>query len=137
MKILFVCRGNVGRSQMAAALFNKYSKIKTFSAGTKVFDKEGQKLKEIPLAKPVIKFMREKGINIAESTRTQLTPEMIKKFDKIIVMAEPETIPEYLSRSNKIEFWDIKDPKGMDDQGYEKIIFQIESKIKHFLKTKR
>ncbi|NIA09595.1 MAG: hypothetical protein GWP10_07675 [Nitrospiraceae bacterium] len=122
---------------MAAALFNKYSKIKTFSAGTKVFDKEGQKLKEIPLAKPVIKFMREKGINIAESTRTQLTPEMIKKFDKIIVMAEPETIPEYLSRSNKIEFWDIKDPKGMDDQGYEKIIFQIESKIKHFLKTKR
>ncbi len=26
MEILFVCRANVGRSQMAAGLFNKYSK---------------------------------------------------------------------------------------------------------------
>jgi len=25
MKVLFVCRGNVGRSQIAAALFEKYS----------------------------------------------------------------------------------------------------------------
>jgi len=101
MKILFVCRGNVGRSTMAAALFTKYSGIKAFSAGTKVLENENQKIKEIPLAEPVIRFMKKEGINVAENTRTQLTLEMIPEFDKIIVMAEPETIPEYLSKSDK------------------------------------
>ena len=50
MKVLFVCRGNVGRSQMAAVLFTKYSGIKAFSAGTKVFEGENQKIKELSLA---------------------------------------------------------------------------------------
>ena len=134
MKILFVCRGNVGRSTMAAALFTKYSGIKAFSAGTKVLKNENQKIKEIPLAEPVIRFMKKEGINVAKDTRTQLTIEMVQEFDKIIVMAEPETIPEYLSKSNKMEFWDIEDPKGMDDEGYEKIVFQIKSKLKQFIK---
>ena len=134
MKVLFVCRGNVGRSQMAAVLFTKYSGIKTFSAGTKLVEEKNQKIKEIPLAEPVIRFMKKEGIDVSENTKTQLTPEMVQEFDKIIVMAEPETIPEYLSNSNKMEFWDIKDPKGMDDEGYERIISQIKSKLNHFIK---
>jgi len=134
MKVLFICRGNVGRSQMAAALFTKYSGIKAFSAGTKIFEEKNQKIKDIPLAEPVTKFMKKEGIDVAENARIQLTPKMVQEFDKIIVMAEPETIPEYLSNSNKMEFWDIKDPKGMDDEGYEKIISQIKSKLKQFIK---
>jgi protein-tyrosine-phosphatase len=81
---------------MAAELFTKYSGIKAFSAGTKVLEFENQKLNEIPLAEPVIRFMEKEGLNVTENTRKQLTPEMIDKFDKIIIMAEPETIPEYL-----------------------------------------
>jgi len=134
MKVLFICRGNVGRSQMAAALFTKYSGIKAFSAGTKIFEEKNQKIKDIPLAEPVTKFMKKEGIDVAENARIQLTPKMVQEFDKIIVMAEPETIPEYLSNSNKMEFWDIEDPKAMDDEGYEKIISQIKSKLKQFIK---
>jgi len=134
MKILFVCRGNVGRSQMAAVLFTKYSGIKAFSAGTKVFEGENQKIKDIPIAEPVIMFMEKEGIDVSENNRIQLTPEMVQEFDRIIVMAEPETIPEYLSNSSKMEFWDIEDPKGMNDEGYEKIISQIKSKLKQFIK---
>ena len=137
MKILFVCRGNVGRSQMAEALFSKISGIKSFSAGTKIGEKENQKIKELLLAEPVIRFMKKEGIDISENVRTNVTPKMIKKYDKIIVMAEPETVPEYLSKSNKIEVWDIKDPKGMDDAGYEKIISKIKNKIKEFLKSNK
>jgi protein-tyrosine-phosphatase len=136
MKVLFVCRGNVGRSTMAAALFTKYLGIKAFSAGIKVLENENQKIEEIVLAEPVIRFMKKEGINVAENTRTQLTPEMISEFDKIIVMAEPEIIPEYLSKNDKVEFWGIEDPKGMDDKGYEKIISQIKSKLKQFIKEK-
>ena len=134
MKVLFVCRGNVGRSTMAAVLFTEYSGIKAFSVGTKVLENENQKIKEIVLAEPVIRFIGKEGIDVSENTRTQLTPEMIQEFDKIIVMAESETIPEYLSKSDKMELWDIQDPKGMDDKGYEEIISQIKSKLKQFIK---
>lgn len=133
MKILFVCRGNVGRSQMASALFTKYSGIRAFSAGTKVFENEGQKIREISLAEPVIRFMQNEGIEISENIRTQITQEMIEEFDKIIVMAEYQTIPQYLLNSNKAEFWEIEDPQGMDDEGYKKIISQIKSNLNHLL----
>ena len=134
MKVLFVCRGNVGRSQMAEALFTEYTGIKAFSAGTKVFKNRNQKIKKISLTEPVIKFMKKEGIDIGKNITTQITPKMIKRFDKIIVMAEPETIPAYLSNNDKIEIWDIKDPKGMSDKDYKKIISQIKNNIKQFIK---
>lgn len=134
MKVLFVCRGNVGRSQMAEALFTKYTGLKAASVGTKVFENENQRIKEITLAEPVIRFMKKEGLEISENTRNQIVPEMLARFDKIIVMAEPETMPDFLSRSKKVEFWDIKDPKDMDDEGYKKIIAQIKRKIKIFIK---
>jgi len=132
MKILFVCRGNVGRSQIAAGLFTKYFGIKAFSAGTKVFGKEGQKIKEIPLAEPVIRFMKKEGLDLSENTRTQLTPKMTKNFDKIIVMAEPETIPDYLCKNKNAEFWEIEDPKEKNDKVYKKIILEIKKKVKKY-----
>jgi len=134
MKVLFICRGNVGRSQMAEALFTKYTGMKAFSAGTKVFKDRNQKIKEISLAEPVVRFMKKEGIDIRKNIRTQISPKMIKRFDKIIIMAEPETIPSYLSSNDKIEIWDIKDPKGMSDKDYKKIISQIKNNIKQFVK---
>lgn len=129
MKILFVCRGNVGRSQISKALFNKYSKWKSESAGTIVFENENQKLKSISLADPVIRFMKKEGIDVSENVRMQLKPEDVTKYDKIILMAERDTIPEYLLKNNKVEFWNIKDPKGLSDKEYELIIAQLKEKV--------
>ncbi len=134
MKVLFICRGNVGRSQMAEALFTKYTGMKAFSAGTKVFKDRNQKIKEISLTEPVVRFMKKEGIDIGKNITTQITSKMIKRFDKIIVMAEPETIPAYLSNNDKIEIWDIEDPKGLSDKDYKKIISQIKNHIKQFIK---
>lgn len=130
MKILFACRGNVARSQIAAALFTKYSGRPASSAGINVFENENQKLNEIPLAEPVIRFMKHEGVDISNNIRKQLTPEMLENFDEIIVMSEPETIPDYLSNNKKVKFWDISDPKGMDDAGYIQMINQIKDEVK-------
>ena len=136
MKVLFVCRGNVGRSQMAQALFEKLSGLKSFSAGTKV-NFEGRKIGEIELAKSVVDSMKKHGCDVSENVVRQLTPKMVLEFDKVIVMAEPETIPDYLKGNKKEEFWDIEDPKGKDETFHKNIILQIKRKILELIKNNK
>jgi len=133
MKILFVCKRNVGRSQMAAELYSRYFGKNANSAGIEVLKNEGQKLYDIPLAEPVIRFIKKEGIEVANNARTQLTSEMIKQFDKIIVIAEPEIILEYLKNNHKVEFWNIENPKNINDYGYKNIISQIKDKVRTLL----
>src|SRR5665213_914852 len=88
MKILFVCQYNVGRSQMAAAMYNKLSSSSDAeSAGTEV-EKPGQTLlertKERGGASHVIDVMQEEGIDVSNNSRRQVSKSMIKQYDQII-----------------------------------------------------
>ncbi|MBI2045320.1 hypothetical protein HYT23_04650 [Candidatus Pacearchaeota archaeon] len=58
---------------------------------------------------------------------------MVEKYDKIIVMAEKETIPEFLLNNTKTIFWDLEDPKDKSDQEYEKLIKALKKRIKEFI----
>lgn len=115
MRILFVCRANICRSQIAESLFNKYSgelgNDSAQSAGTCVFEKEGQEISNIKETS-VIKVMNQEGIDISKNKRNQLTLERMIGFDKIIVMAEEETIPDFLKADKRVIYWNIPDPKG-------------------------
>jgi arsenate reductase (thioredoxin) len=116
MNVLFICKANVGRSQMASAFFNKLSKKnKSTSAGTQVGEKEGQIIGENEKTKLLIKVMGDEGIDIKNFKRKQLTPQMVDKADKIIVMAEKSECSEYLLKSNKVIFWKIEDVNGRYD----------------------
>lgn len=134
MKILFVCRANVGRSQMAEVIYRKKTSFETASAGTRVHI-ENQKISDRPLAKPVIKFMKKEGINVSENCSNQIVESDLDNFDKVVVMAEPETIPDFLKNSSKFIYWDIEDPKGMDDEGYKIIILEIKTRIKELIRN--
>ena len=121
MNILFVCAQNVGRSQTAAALYNKYAdEGHADSAGTRV-EKPGETIRERAAysngAKNVIECMKEEGINVASHTRRQVTRKMLKHYDRVIVMSEPEYVPGWLSETPKYEYWFIEDPryKGIDE----------------------
>jgi arsenate reductase len=117
MKILFVCKGNIGRSQIAEGLFNSLTDGKhvATSAGLTVTkddsNNEGQKI--IDRDENIITVMKEIGLDVSKNVRNQLTPEMLGSADRVVVMAPPEVIPEYLKQSRKVVFWDVPDPADL------------------------
>lgn len=137
MKVLFVCTQNRGRSQMAAGLFNKYSKeVHADSAGTKVEtpgDTIAERAKVSDGAQNVITVMKEEGIDVSENRQTQVTEELLSGYDKIIVMAEPETIPKYLSGDPRFEYWEIPDPRFWGLEGVRKTKNTIKQKVQKLI----
>jgi protein-tyrosine-phosphatase len=132
MNLLFVCRANTGRSQIAEALFNKYSSGKNHatSAGTLVNNKEHSRVMDRPNIEPLLRSMNDLGIDIAHNLRKEITPEIINAADRIFLMAEPETIPDYLKDSDKVTYWDVPDPKNMEYEEICKIRDVIDAKVK-------
>lgn len=118
MKILTVCRANVGRSQVLAGLLEKmFPNHTVISAGTKVVSSatgksmHGTQLLDTKGAEKVVEVLREEGIEWSGKVRTQLTPELLDGIDRIIVMSEPEHIPEYLKNHPKMVYWEVADLK--------------------------
>ncbi len=136
-KVLFVCRGNVARSQFGEVIFrNLHPETEVSSAGTRVFSKDstsrhGQKLFELgDVASNVIFSMKEKGFDVSNNVRIQLDKDMVDKSDLVIVMAEKDNWPEYLNNNPKVIFWDVLDPKGTDLDFHRKIRDEIEALVK-------
>jgi arsenate reductase (thioredoxin) len=117
MKILFICKGNVGRSQMAEALFRKKwgSGHEVFSAGTAISGPEQPIGELLPGIQEVLDVMSEERVDISMYVRKQLMAEMVEQADKVIAIVEDEVVlPEYLSASPKLTRWNVEDPKGKD-----------------------
>jgi protein-tyrosine-phosphatase len=140
MKILFVCRGNVGRSAMAEALFRKAlqeegnSEYEVASAGTKLSGPE-QPLHEFGhLMNEVFSVMEEENIDIKNHVRRQLTEDMVTDADKIVlVVDERDPIPAYLENNPKVTKWDVLDPKGQTLEFTRDVKDRIKDFIKKFL----
>ena len=129
MEVLFVCRANVGRSQMATAFFNRLSKKnKAVGAGTHVGKHEGEQLHPF-----VVQCMSELGYDLSRNTRKQLAPEMVKNADKIIVMTKKENLPDFVDMS-KVVFWEIDDAKDKPLEFHRLIRDQIKSLVEKLVK---
>ena len=117
MKVLFLCKGNVGRSQIAEALFRKKfgDQYEVISAGTKLSGPEQPIGELMPNIKEVLDVMNEEGLDVSTAIRNQLTKEMTDEADKVVViMEDQEELPEYLINSPKVVRWNVPDPKGKD-----------------------
>jgi len=142
MKVLFVCKANVGRSQMAEAYHNHLAKLrklenKADSAGTRVFERAGLSLdkliNKVNGIENVILAMSDLGIDVSKNKLKQLSEDLLNNYDKIIVMAEPETWPEYLKNNRKVEYWQIENPKDTSLETHKKVRDKIINKINEML----
>lgn len=134
MKILFVCKGNVGRSQIAEVLYkNLHPEASVFSAGTAISGPEQPIGELMPGIREVLDVMQEEGIDVSGNIRKQLTEEMVENVDKVVVIMEhTESLPEYLAQSPKLIRWSVPDPKGKDVGFTRKVKNQIKKLIEEF-----
>lgn len=136
LKILFICKGNVGRSQIAEALFKKkYAKTyEVSSAGLKLSGPEQPIAELIPNVKEVLDVMNEEGIDVSKSVRVQLTDKIAENADVIVVLIEDgEALPDYLE-FQKVIRWNIADPKGKDLEFTRNIKDEIKNHIENYFK---
>jgi len=128
MKLLFVCQANVGRSQAAMELYRAKGGSAD-SMGTKV-DTPGMTLAERPGAANIVQVMNEDyGIDMIHNVRTQISENMTSDYDKIIVMAERDTVPQWLFADKRAVFWTVDDPKGQDIVTTRRIVHEIKQKV--------
>lgn len=104
--ILFVCRHNTGRSQMAEAYLRHFADgaVEVASAGTIPADQP---------AEVVVKAMAEDGIDISKARPKLIDPETATRADRIITMGCDVTGVPRID-----EDWGLPDPK---DQPLEKV----------------
>ena len=124
--ILFICKGNSGRSRMAEAFFNCFSKTgKAISSGTKP-DKK--------IHPWTVQVMKEVGIDMSHQKPKPLTNEILRKADRIIIMdseISKNTLSEYLPKLKK---WRIERLLGKPISTVRKIRNQIKKKVKQLIK---
>lgn len=125
MKILFVCNGNVGRSQAAEAYFNKFSKKNTaISAGINAEKYGNKKIRDISVEKVAawLKCMMEDGLDISDKTSKQLTKKMVDESD--LIVSFERDLPDYVDK--KTVFWEVENPRDRPIEDFKKLIEEIE-----------
>jgi protein-tyrosine-phosphatase len=107
---IFACIHNAGRSQMSAALFNRYAdpaKARAISAGTQPAER---------VHPVVLEAMQEVGIDLSAAKPQKLTAELAQGADTLITMGCGDECP-YVPGLRRDD-WPLPDPKG---QGIETV----------------
>lgn len=102
--VLFACIHNAGRSQMAAAWFNKMcdrTKARAISGGTE----PGERVHP-----EVVQVMREEGIDLTASKPQFLSTNLAHQASLLVTMGCGDACP-YVPGLKKID-WPLQDPKG-------------------------
>ena len=126
MNYLFICNGNVARSQEAEAFFNakKTSETDTArSAGINV--KLGK-----PIDPLVVEVMNEIGYDVSGAVRKFVDVDMVANSDRIISFKPVEELPDYVqARKDDIELWDVPDPQHQSIEFHRKVRDDIVARV--------
>lgn len=124
MKLLFVCRENACRSQIAEAFARYYGKeqVETWSAGS---------TPRGTVDEGAVSVMHEKGIDLTAHTSKGLEALPQIEWDVVVTMGCGDACPAI--RTKHRFDWDIPDPKGAPLEFYRQVRDGIEDSIKALL----
>ena len=123
--VLFACIHNAGRSQMAAAWFNRLSdpaKARAISAGTDPG----------PRVHPeVVTAMNEVGVDLSAASTSKLTLELAQRAQMLITMGCGDQCPAVPGL--KRDDWPLEDPKGKTLEHVRRIRDEIRDRVTQLL----
>ena len=128
-KIVFACVANAGRSQMAAALFNRDADPKrafAVSAGTRPGDS---------VHPEVIAAMAEARIDLSAARPQYLSTDVTKDAHIVITMGCGDECP--LMPGVEREDWPLDDPKDQPIEVVRRIRDEIEHRVKGLIKERK
>jgi protein-tyrosine-phosphatase len=120
-EVLFVCVHNAGRSQMAAALLERYAagEVAVRSAGSTPAD-------EINPA--VVEAMAEVEIDLSAAVPKILTTEAVEGSDVVVTMGCGDACPVFPGK--RYLDWELDDPAGKSVDEVRVIRDQIDERVK-------
>jgi arsenate reductase (thioredoxin) len=128
-RVVFACVHNAGRSQMAAAWFNRLADpaaARAISAGTEPADR---------VHPVVVETMREVGVDLSAEKPQRLTGELANGAALLVTMGCGEACP-YVPGVPVID-WPLSDPKGRSAEDVRGIRDEIEGRVRDLLNERR
>ena len=123
MNVLFVCNGNVARSQEAAIFFNDTSNLNyAQSAGVNV--KAGK-----PIDPLVVSVMQELNYSMQDCYRKYADDSLINVADLVISFKPYSELPLALQSHPNIRYWDVADPQHQSIDFHREVRDSIKSKV--------
>ena len=108
-RLLFVCTGNAGRSQMAEAMFRKLSAgaVEIASAGVDPWEH---------LHPMAVKLMNEQGIDVSSQRPEHVAGVTERAFDVVVTIGDPALrgTPRQTGGNPYRMHWDVSDPADAD-----------------------
>ena len=119
--VLFACVHNAGRSQMAAAWFNKIcdrTKASAISGGTHPGDR---------VHPEVVLVMKEEWIDLTGMKPQLLSPELAQKATPLVTMGCGDACP-YVPGLKKLD-WPLPDPNGKPLEVVRRIRDEVRTRV--------
>ena len=123
--VVFACVHNAGRSQMAAAWFNKLAdpaRARALSAGTAPGDR---------VHPEVLAAMQEVGMDLSAARPRKLTEDVAREAQLLVTMGCGDECP-YVP-GLKIEDWPLEDPKGKPMERVREIRDEIAARVRDLI----
>jgi arsenate reductase len=123
-EVLFVCVHNAGRSQMAAALLDRYAegRVTVRSAGSEPADRVNPR---------VVTAMEEIGLDVSREFPKPLSTDAVQAADVVITMGCGDACPVYPGK--RYEDWELDDPADADLDGVRRIRDEIAGRVQRLV----
>ena len=123
-EVLFVCVHNAGRSQIAAALLDRYAagRVRVRSAGSEPADRVNP---------AVVEAMSEVGLDVSKEFPKPLTDELAQTADIVITMGCGDACPVYPGK--RYLDWELDDPAGKTVDEVRPIRDEIDRRVRRLV----
>ena len=145
-RVLIVCTGNICRSPMAYGLLRAYLQEQGLDQAIVVETAGTHALVNEPPSAPGQKILAERGIDISHHRARQVTPQLLRDADVVLVMEEahrrslfylaPQHLGKILLLSELVgEHQDVEDPYGQPEEMYRKTAALLDRYIREGFPT--